>query len=42
MVSIPYAFANLPTGELFGLLVMMSIMLASLAALIALIEPCLL
>jgi NSS family neurotransmitter:Na+ symporter len=38
-VSIPYAFANLPTGELFGLLVMMSIMLASLAALIALIEP---
>ena len=39
VVSIPYAFANLPTGELFGLLVMMSIMLASLAALIALIEP---
>ena len=38
-VSIPYAFANLPTGELFGLLVMMSIMLASFAALIALIEP---
>ena len=39
VVSIPYAFANLPTGELFGLLVMMSILLASLAALIALIEP---
>lgn len=39
VVSIPYAFANLPTGELFGLLVMMSIMLASLAALITLIEP---
>ncbi len=39
VVSIPYAFANLPTGELFGLLVMMSIMLASLAALIGLIEP---
>ena len=39
VVSIPYAFANLPTGELFGVLVMMSIMLASLAALIALIEP---
>jgi NSS family neurotransmitter:Na+ symporter len=39
VVSIPYAFANLPTGALFGLLVMMSIMLASLAALIALIEP---
>ena len=39
VVSIPYAFANLPTGEIFGLLVMMSIMLASLAALIALIEP---
>ena len=39
VVSIPYAFANLPAGELFGLLVMMSIMLATLAALIALIEP---
>jgi len=39
VISIPYAFANLPTGELVGLLLMMSIMLASLAALIALIEP---
>ena len=39
VVSIPYSFANLPTGEVFGLLVMMSIMLASLAAMIALVEP---
>jgi NSS family neurotransmitter:Na+ symporter len=39
VVSIPYSFANLPAGEVFGLLVMMSIMLASLAALIALVEP---
>ena len=38
VVSIPYSFANLPTGEVFGLLVMMSIMLASLAAMIALVE----
>lgn len=39
VVSIPYAFANLPTGELFGSMVMVSILLSSLAALITLIEP---
>lgn len=39
VVSIPYATANLPTGELFGLVIMMSILLATVAALIALIEP---
>ncbi len=39
VVSLPYAFVNLPTGELYGLLIMSSILLASLAALIALIEP---
>ena len=39
VVSIPYAFANLPTGELFGSMVMVSILLSSMAALITLIEP---
>jgi len=39
VVSLPYAFVNLPTGELYGLLIMASILLSSLAALIALIEP---
>ena len=39
VVSLPYAFVNLPTGELYGMLIMASILLSSLAALIALIEP---
>ena len=39
VVSLPYAFVNLPTGELYGMLIMGSILLSSLAALIALIEP---
>lgn len=39
VVSLPYAFVNLPTGELYGMLIMASIILSSLAALIALIEP---
>ena len=39
VVSLPYAFVNLPTGELYGMLIMSSILLSSLAALIALIEP---
>jgi SNF family Na+-dependent transporter len=39
VVAIPYAFVNLPTGELYGVLVMGSILLSSLAALIALVEP---
>ena len=39
VVSLPYAFVNLPTGELYGMLIMASISLSSLAALIALIEP---
>ena len=39
VVSLPYTFVNLPTGELYGMLIMASILLSSLAALIALIEP---
>ena len=39
VVSLPYAFVNLPIGELYGILIMSSILLSSLAALIALIEP---
>ena len=39
VVSLPYAVVNLPTGELYGMLIMASILLSSLAALIALIEP---
>ena len=39
VVSLPYAFVNLPTGELYGMLIVASILLSSLAALIALIEP---
>jgi NSS family neurotransmitter:Na+ symporter len=38
-ISIPYAYGNLPQGEVFGLLFFVMVLLAALGSVIALMEP---
>jgi neurotransmitter:Na+ symporter, NSS family len=38
-ISIPYAFGNLPEGEVFGVLFFVMVLLAALGSVIALMEP---